>query len=230
MYIPDSTIIPSMCGRFALSKSREELQSEFPDIDVPAQYAPRYNIAPSQPVAAIANIKGVATLTHFLWGLVPSWSKGPNSKYSMINARAETITEKPSFKNAFKRRRCLIPTNGFYEWQRIGKQKQPMFIGLNSERCFTMGGIWETWTGEGGEQLNSVAIVTTAPNELMAPIHNRMPVIVAPRDRDTWLFSNEMQLPGVFPLLGPYPAAAMQARPVSTYVNSPFNEGPMCLE
>lgn len=218
-----------MCGRFTLAASGETLAEAF-NLDETPAVAPRYNIAPTQPVAAVrlSPDSGKRELTFFHWGLIPSWSKDPQIGSRLINARAETVTEKPSFRTAFKRRRCLIPATGFYEWQRLGNRKQPMFVQAREGEVFAFAGLWETWHNGDGSEIVSCTILTTEPNELMRGIHNRMPVIIEPADYTMWLD------PGPDPedalhLLRPYPADQMNAWPVSTFVNNPRNEGPECI-
>lgn len=219
-----------MCGRFALDDDGESLQAEFRLPDTPYIVA-RYNIAPTQPVAAVGLSKsGQRGLTHFHWGLIPSWSKDTKMAGRMINARAETVAEKPAFRAAFKRRRCVIPMTGFYEWQKQpdGK-KQPVYIQPNDGRkFFGMAGLWENWQSDDGSEIKSCTILTTEPNELMADVHNRMPVILDPADFDTWMDS-QASLPAVHSLMTQYPAEKMTYYPVSTYVNSVRNEGPQCI-
>lgn len=225
-----------MCGRFALMTPTEMLVKLF---DVPETAVeslppsvPRYNIAPTQPVAAIRlNENGERDFTFFHWGLIPSWSKDIQIGSRMINARSETVTEKPSFRNAFKRRRCLIPADGFYEWQKQADGKQPMFIrpSEGAERPFALAGLWEFWSDPDGGTIQSCTILTTSPNELMAPIHNRMPVIIEPEDYDLWLNPESDPEQGLH-LLRPYPAEKMVAYPVSTLVNNPRNDAAQCIQ
>lgn len=225
-----------MCGRFALMTPTEALVKLF---DVPETAVatlppavPRYNIAPTQPIAAIRlNENGERDFTFFHWGLIPSWSKDIKIGSRMINARSETVTEKPSFRNAFKRRRCLIPADGFYEWQKQADGKQPMFIRPvdGAERPFALAGLWEFWSDPDGGTIQSCTILTTTPNELMATIHNRMPVIVEPEDFDLWLNPEPDPEQGLH-VLRPYPAEKMVAYPVSTLVNNPRNDAPQCIQ
>jgi putative SOS response-associated peptidase YedK len=200
-------------------------------LELAGELPPRYNIAPSQPVAAIrAGGSGARELTLLQWGLIPSWAKEPAIGSRMINARAETAAEKPSFRAAMKRRRCLIPASGFYEWTRVGAAKQPFFVRMKGGRPFALAGLWEQWCGEDGSELETCAILTTSPNELAAKIHPRMPVIIAPGDYGRWMDpANEK--PGTLePLLRPYPAGEMEAHPVSRHVNNPRNDDPACIE
>lgn len=220
-----------MCGRFALFTTGSELAQHF---GVPVSQSPvltpRYNVAPTQPVTAVRlnQDTGARALTFLTWGLIPSWAKDPGIGSRMINARSETVTEKPSFRAAFKRRRCLIAADGFYEWQRRGDRKQPLFIRAADEQMLGLAGLWEFWQSPDGSAIESCTILTTTPNELMQPIHNRMPVIVAPEDYSMWLD------PGPRPedalhLLRPYPSDKLTAYPVSTVVNNPRNDVPECV-
>jgi putative SOS response-associated peptidase YedK len=224
-----------MCGRFALISPGETLIEQFEvsptTAAVSAFPTPRYNIAPTQPVVAVrlSPDTGERELTLFRWGLIPFWNKDVKIGSRLINARSETITEKPSFRAAFKRRRCLIPADGFYEWQRQGNRKQPVYVHARDDTPFALAGLWETWHAADGSVVDSCTILTTEPNELMEPIHNRMPVILEPPDYGLWLS------PGSSPnvalhLLRPYPAAKMAAYPVSTLVNNPRNDSPQCIE
>lgn len=222
-----------MCGRYTLIRLQDILE-KFPWIEhLPPGIVPRYNIAPTQPLLAIANDKP-DEFTHLAWGLVPSWAKDPSIGNRMINARAETIAEKPAFRNALKRRRCLLPADGFYEWKAEpgSKRKTPMRIRLKDGKPFAFAGLWEQWHDPAGtgSELRTCTILTTAPNELMARIHDRMPVIVPPDRYRDWLAPGEADPENLREFLGAYPAAEMQAEPVSTFVNSPKNEGPGCVE
>jgi putative SOS response-associated peptidase YedK len=220
-----------MCGRFTLTADPEQLQQIFPWLNIPVEYSPRYNIAPTQPVAVIPN-DGKNTLNFFVWGLIPSWAKDPAMGSRMINARAETLAEKPAFRAAFRRRRCLIPASGFYEWKTIPGQKSklPMYIQLRSANPFALAGLWETWNGPDGSQILSCTIITTEPNALMQEIHNRMPVILPEAAYNTWLSGEDGDMQKLAALLQPYPADEMTAWPISTLVNSPANDWPACIE
>ena len=172
-----------MCGRFTLTIDPAHLQAAFPWAVIPNDLAPRYNIAPSQPVAVIPNT-GDNTLSMYKWGLIPSWSKDPSIGERMINARSETLAEKPSFRNAYRRRRCLILADGFFEWKQSPgmKSKQPIYIRLIDARPFAFAGLWEIWSAPDGSELRTCTIITTQPNSLLESIHNRMPVILNPED------------------------------------------------
>jgi putative SOS response-associated peptidase YedK len=220
-----------MCGRFTLTVDAESIQMFFPWLkDIPPQIVPRYNIAPTQPIAVVPHSEPGA-ITHMVWGLIPFWAKDPKIGSRMINARAETLAEKPSFKNAFKRRRCLILADGFYEWvkQPGEKAKTPYFIHLENGNPFAFAGLWEEWQSPEGSQLQSATIITTEPNDLVAPLHNRMPVIL-PEDRyRDWLTPEEINPADLQPLLKPYPSDGMEAYPVSKLVNSPANDRPEAI-
>lgn len=217
-----------MCGRFTLTQSAETIAEAF-QLDQVPKFVPGYNIAPTQPVPAIqADQQGERSFNYLYWGLIPSWSKDPSIGAKMINARAETVTEKPSFRTAFKRRRCLIVADGFYEWQRTGGKKQPYYFQLNDHQVFGFAGLWEHWHSPEGDELQSCTILTTEANAAMRSIHDRMPVILQPQDYDLWLDPTVQTSERLLPLLQPYPAE-MQHYPVSTQVNSPQNDSPDCI-
>ena len=220
-----------MCGRFTLVADPNDLREAFPWVNIPEGINPRYNVAPSQPVAVIPN-DGKNRLDFYTWGLIPSWAKDPAIGNRMINARAETLIEKPSFRTAFRRRRCLIPADGFFEWkvEPGRKTKTPMYIRLKSGKPFALAGLWERWDSPDGSTIFSCTIITTQPNELMQVIHNRMPVILPPQAYSLWLDPAEPPLPKLTELLQPYPAAEMTSYPVSTIVNSPDNDLPATIE
>ena len=220
-----------MCGRFSQTASPEIIAEQFQVTDFPL-FPPRYNIAPSQPIAVIRIEPDTTTrrLVQLRWGLIPSWAKDPKIGNQCINAKAETVAEKPSFRSAFKKRRCLVVATGFYEWQVQGRTKQPMWIGLRSKRPFAFAGLWEHWKPAEGESLETCTIITTEPNELMQPIHNRMPVILAPASYDQWLDPTFQQAEPLKALLRPYPSDELTAYPVSTLVNNPRHDAPQCLE
>jgi putative SOS response-associated peptidase YedK len=219
-----------MCGRFTLAVDPADLQEAFPQFSFPAQFAPRYNIAPTQPVLAIPN-DGKNHADFFSWGLIPMWAKDPSIGARMINARAETLAEKPAFRGALKYKRCIIPTSGFYEWKTVAGQKIkiPHFIYLKSSRPFALAGLWDEWISPEGSQIRSCTIITTEPNELMSTLHNRMPVILHPIDYAAWLDPAARKADELAPLLRPFPAEEMAAHPVSTLVNSPVNDRAECI-
>lgn len=224
-----------MCGRYTLLISPEYLLSLFeigalpPDMPPPAA---RYNIAPTQPILIVraSNRPGEREVAHVVWGLIPPWSKDPSIGSRMINARSETAAEKPSFRNSLRRRRCLIPATGFYEWRKnSGGTKQPYVMHREDGSPFAMAGIWETWRGPGDGEVESAAILTTGPNSLMSSIHDRMPVIVDPKDFPLWLDPRVDNTAKVQHLLRPAPDGLLQATPVSMQVNNPRNDGPDCI-
>lgn len=221
-----------MCGRFTQRSKLNLLLQQFSlqDADwLPTD--PRYNIAPSQEVVAVrTDSAGNREAAQLRWGLIPSWADDPKIGYRMINARAETVASKPSFRTAFKRRRCLIPADGFYEWKKEGKAKQPYLIELDDGELFAFAGLWEGWGGDDRPNIESCTIITTEANELMSELHHRMPVILSPDDYQQWLDPANDDYDGLEKLLDPYPADQMQYRPVSRTVNNARNEGPDCIE
>jgi putative SOS response-associated peptidase YedK len=219
-----------MCGRYTLVRIAD-LTEIFPWVNDDLPEAPaRYNIAPTQPILAIANDKP-DKYDFFFWGLVPPWAKDTSIGARMINARGETVGTLPAFRNAYRRRRCLIPADGFYEWKKSpdSKKKTPMHIRMRSGKPFAFGGLWETWTSPDGSQLRSCTIVTTKPNALMATMHNRMPVIIPPVSYQEWLDRGERPPGELDKLLVPYRDGELEATPVSTFVNSAKNDGPGCV-
>lgn len=218
-----------MCGRYTLNAELPAIQLAFNLDSVPDVYMPRYNIAPTQPVAVITN-ENPKELTFHKWGLIPSWSKDPKMGSRMINARAETVDEKPAFRSAFKRRRCLIPATGFYEWTPQNGRKVPMYLHLQDHALFAFAGLWEIWHSPEGDEIRSCTILTTSPNELIKPLHNRMAVILPPEDYEAWLSPDEMPAEALKPLLRAYPSDAMEVYEVSTLVNSPANDSAELIE
>ncbi|MCC6190869.1 MAG: SOS response-associated peptidase [Anaerolineales bacterium] len=215
-----------MCGRFTLTVDPEELQKQFGLAQPPpAGLAPRYNIAPSQAVAVVAN-EPERKLEFFQWGLIPSWAKDPKIGNKLINARAETLAEKPAFRAALKRRRCLVVADGFYEWKKLDGRKQPMYIHLKDGRPFAFAGLWEVWRSPQDELFKTCTIITTEPNALLEGIHNRMPAILPPESYDLWLAPGDQAADAVLPLLRPYNPADMRAVAVSSRVNSPTTDSP----
>jgi putative SOS response-associated peptidase YedK len=219
-----------MCGRFTLFEADKILSKEFGVSSVPP-LSPRYNIAPSQPVTAIRAMPTASgrEIAFLRWGLIPSWSKDPAIGNRLINARAETAGEKPSFRNAFRRHRCLIPTNGFYEWQRLERGKQPYFVRMHDERLFAFAGLWDRWESPDEDVIETCTILTTAANTVLAPIHDRMPVILPPGEYDRWLDPTLKNLDSLSPLLVPFPPEEMLAFPVSPRVNTPSTDDEGCI-
>jgi len=197
-------------------------------------FTPRFNIAPTQPVAVVRCSPGESNpdreLVWLRWGLIPSWAKDPAIGSRMINARAETAAQKPAYRAAFRRRRCLVVADGFYEWERTGRPRQPHFIRMQDDQPFAFAGLWESWQGPDDGPIESCTLLTTEPNELVEPIHNRMPVILPPDDYDQWLDPSVQRPEPLAPLLRPFPSDQMIAYPVSTYVNSPTRDDPRCIE
>ena len=221
-----------MCGRFAFFSPHEAVSRLFGVPDAPA-VEPRYNIAPTQSVAAVREAGEPAgrELAMLYWGLVPSWAKERSIGARMINARAETLAEKPSFRVGFRRRRCLVLADGYYEWQRSGGRKQPFFIRLASGEPFAMAAIWERWTDRvSGEALESCAIVTTAAAASVAQIHDRMPVILPPASHPQWLDTRSQAVETLEPLLQPCHAPLLTSHPVSLRVNNARNQGADLIE
>lgn len=220
-----------MCGRFSFTQSEETIAEVFHLDEVP-QVTPRYNLAPTQAVPTIL-ITSEAQKRQFKmlrWGLIPGWAKDPKMGARMINAKAETVSEKPAFRSAFKKRRCLVLADGFYEWQEQNGKKQPFYFRLQKGNPFAFAGLWESWEDPEGETIESCTIITGEANDIVRPIHDRMPVILAPNDYDRWL-DPEVQKPELLkPLLQPYPSEEMMAYPVSPKVNSPKNDNPECIQ
>ena len=264
-----------MCGRFTLRAASSVVAEHFALFELPP-FTPRFNIAPTQPVPVIRLAPGTVPvfagtmrsmvaktglspsdderrsaprreLVFLRWGLIPAWAKDPSIGNRMINARAETVAEKPAFRTALRKRRCLLAADGFYEWQAGGRRKQPYFIRLRDDRPFAFAGLWEMWeerrgdgTGTGPNlaadsgpvpvrSIESCTLLTTGPNDLMRPIHDRMPAILAPDDYAAWLDPAVQEPTQLLPLLRPYPSEAMVAYPVGTLVNSPANDVPECV-
>jgi putative SOS response-associated peptidase YedK len=219
-----------MCGRFVLRASPQNLQTLFNLEEAPIT-APRYNIAPTQPVLAVrANPHGGLRETTYLnWGLIPFWAKDPKIGSRMINARSETAAEKPSFRAAFKYRRCIVPVDGFFEWRKEGGGKQPYLIGLDSGEVFGIAGLWEHWEQE-GSVIESCTLLTTDANEFLAPLHHRMPVILDPQDYDEWLDPSVQKGDTLLHLMRPFSNEQMRAVAVSRIVNNPRNDEPGCVE
>lgn len=236
-----------MCARYTLKTSATVLAELF-DLDEVPDLAPRYNIAPTQAVPGVVERGGRRELRMFRWGLIPSWAKDMSIGQKLINARAETLAEKPSFRSAFKRRRCLLPADGFFEWTEVdpaqpdpnlglaGRSlpsakpyKQPFHIRLRSGEPFAFAGLFEVWDTPEAGPLETCAIITTEPNELLGKVHNRMPAILAREDYGPWL-NNEAQSPDpLLPLLAPYPADPMEMVPVTRLMSNPRFDDPVCV-
>ena len=220
-----------MCGRYTLTAPSESLAEMLPRLEITDGISPRYNIAPTQEVAVVPN-NGEKRMQYFRWGLIPSWAKDPKIGNRMINARSETLAEKPSFRTAYKRRRCLVLADGYYEWRGEGDggPKTPYYIRMESEKPFAFAGLWESWRQAGEDaSLQSCTIITCPPNEMLERIHHRMPVILEEEEYDVWLNPAEQAPAELNHLLKPYPAEEMTTYAVSRLVNQPKNDSPECI-
>jgi putative SOS response-associated peptidase YedK len=219
-----------MCGRFTLTKPIPVLAELFLFPETTHQ-DPRYNIAPTQAVAAVRALGGPERreLAFLRWGLIPSWANDPAIGHRLINARAETAAQKPAFRSAFRQRRCLVLADGFYEWQRLGSKKQPYYFRMRDGQPFAFAGLWERWE-DAGKALETCTLLTTEANELLRPIHERMPVILEPSSYNRWLDPACQQVDLLQPLLRPNRSEDMIGYPVSPLVNNPRNENPKCVE
>lgn len=216
-----------MCGRYTLATNGEDLAEQF-GIDGLSDWLPRYNIAPSQAVPVLTRVD-LETHTNLMhWGLVPSWAKDKKLGSKMINARAETVSDKPAFRAAYRKRRCLVLADGYYEWVKRGGTKQPVYMRHESGRAFGFAGLWETWRHEDNSTYTSCTIITCASNEQLAPLHHRMPVIIDPKEHINWL-DQKSTASTISRLLKPSPNGMLTTTPVSTFVNSPAHEGPDCV-
>ena len=213
-----------MCGRYSQTQMLSKLAERFAVKRVPEDIKPRYNIAPTQHAPVIVHL-GERSLEQYRWGLIPSWAKDPSIGYKMINARGETVNQKPSFRRPFQRSRCLAISDGFYEWKKEGKIKTPMRIALKSREPFAFAGLWDCWIDPEGKEVKSFSIVTTAANAVLKPIHDRMPVILREEDEAIWL-DPEVKADLLMKLIVPYPEEAMEAYAVSSVVNSARNDHP----
>lgn len=219
-----------MCGRFTLAKPLQEIEELVGEIKNDVPLAPRYNIAPAQPILTVLN-REPRFLTFTQWGLVPRWAKDPTMATRMINARAETIAEKPAFRSSFKHNRCLILADGFFEWRKVAgqKDKTPMYIRLASGEPFAFAGIYADWQGPDGSEITTSAIITTSPNELVSKIHNRMPVILSRKHFEAWMDPALEKPDRRGPILRPFPASEMEAYEVSRKVNKVTHDAPDCI-
>jgi putative SOS response-associated peptidase YedK len=212
-----------MCGRYTLTMTPDEMKRLFRYPETP-NFPPRYNIAPTQPVAVVIGEHGERHFRLMRWGLIPGWVKDPASFTLLLNARAETAAEKPAFRAAMRHRRCLVPTSGFYEWRREGKVKQPFFLRPRQGVPIAFAGLWETWMGADGSEVDTAAILTTAANRLVAPIHDRMPAVIREPDFDEWLDTDNRRPADVARLLAPADDDLFEAIPVSSRVNAVRND------
>ena len=221
-----------MCGRFTATFEFSDIRVRWNlDCDLP-QYTPRFNVAPetSPNIPVIIRQKGGNECRLMHWGLIPHWASDPSIGNRMINARAETLTELPSFKLLVDRHRCIIPADGFYEWRKEGKRKIPMWVHLKTKEPFGLAGLWDVWRKPDGGKVETFTIITTEPNELIEPIHNRMPVILRPEDEENWLDVSRTSFAKARSLLKPYPEDLMDTHDVSLIVNSAKYDGPECIQ
>lgn len=218
-----------MCGRFAMACNLSDITEAFEIQEITCEQKPNYNIAPGTKVATVI-YNETNRLVPLKWGLVPAWSKDPSIGNRLINARAETVKEKPSFKNAFKQRRCLIAATGFYEWRKDIHGTTPFYIGLRTDEPFGFAGLYEIWQSPDGNELNTCTVITTQANELIKPIHDRMPVIIQHHEHTQWLDPSIRDTQALLSLLKPYPPEKMKVHRVSTLVNSPLNNSADCIK
>lgn len=216
-----------MCGRFTLKTPSSEIAAQLGGIAIPGGVLPRFCIAPSQKCLVVRETTGERTSALLTWGLRPSWMKPGARMPDPINARSETIAEKPMFRSAYRKRRCLVPADGFYEWSRSGKAKIPWYFRFADDSVFTFAGIWEHW-GEGDVAIETFALVTTEANDILRPIHDRSPVIIAPVNRDEWL-DEHASLDRITGLLTPFPSESLAAHEVSRRVNNPRFDNSECI-
>ncbi len=220
-----------MCGRYTLIATLDELMFRYlAEQPMSLDFAPRYNAAPGQPLMAVIHDGKKNRLGELRWGLIPSWAKDGKAAGGIINARAETLLDKPSFQNLIARKRCIVPADGFYEWRRTGAKKQPMRIVLKNRSLFSMAALYDIWISPEGRKISTCAIITTAPNRLMAEIHDRMPAILRPEDEAVWLDRNNRDAVELQKLLKPYAAEEMIAYPVSSKVGNVRNDSAELIE
>jgi putative SOS response-associated peptidase YedK len=212
-----------MCSRYTITSAPDVFRALFGYPEQP-DFPPRYNIVPTQPIPIVRLLEGERHFALVRWGLIPSWVKDPNNFALLQNARGETVIDKPAFRNAMKRRRCLIPADGFYEWRSVGGRKQPYYIRAKSGAPLAFAGLWETWEGPNGEEVDTATIITTAANRTLSAVHDRMPVIVPPEAFDLWLDCANVDAVTASALIRPAPEDLLEAYPVSTAVNRPTND------
>ena len=220
----------SMCGRYRLSRRKQIIEEHFDSVSGEEDWSPRYNVAPTQPVPIIRQHpkEPRRELSLVRWGLIPSWAKDASGAAGMINARSETAATKPAFRDALKSRRCIIPADGFFEWSRAGKTKQPYCFEVNDGELFAFAGLWERWKDPSGNWIKSCSILTTTPNAVTSAVHDRMPVILNPDDYDLWLDPGFVDLTAVSELLKPFDARLMRCYPVSARINQSANDDAEC--
>jgi putative SOS response-associated peptidase YedK len=219
-----------MCGRYRLSRRKQVVEEYFDTASDEEDWTPRYNIAPTQPVVTIRQAGATPILSTMKWGLMPSWATDISTGSPLINARSETILEKPALRESFRMRRCLIPADGFYEWKKTGKERHPFHFAMKDNSLFAFAGIWDRWKSRSGQMLESCSILTTVPNELMDGVHNRMPVILPAQHYQAWLTAPAAEAKRITELLVPFDAGVMHRYPVSSFVNKTENDQPECAE
>jgi len=219
-----------MCGRYKLSRRKQVVEEYFDTVSGEEDWVPRYNIAPTQPIPVIHQHprEPVLELSLMRWGLIPSWAKDASGAARMINARSETAATKPAFRDALKSRRCLIPADGFYEWAKTGKTKQPYCFEINDGQLFAFAGIWDRWRDPSGQWVKSCSILTTTPNAVTSPVHDRMPVILDPDAYELWLDPGLTKVAAASDLLKPYDARLMRCYPISARINHVANDDEEC--
>jgi putative SOS response-associated peptidase YedK len=218
-----------MCGRYCISSAPEAVRRLFRYLEQP-NFPPRYNVSPTQPVPIVRMVEGQRHFALVRWGLIPSWVKNPKDFTLLINARGESVNDKPAFRAAMKRRRCLFPADGFYEWKTEGGRKRPYFARLKAGEPLAFAGLWESWTGPNGEEMETAAIVTTQANRELAQIHHRAPVIVPPQAFDFWLDTEKVDAKTAAAAIGPAPNGSMQVYEISPSVNRVANDSPALIE
>lgn len=216
-----------MCGRYRLS-AVERIEERF-EAEHSAELRPRYNIAPSQAVPIVRQEDGRRTISRVRWGLVPFWAKDVSIGYKMINARSETVLQKPAFRDCLAKRRCLIPADGFYEWMKVGARKQPFYFGMKDDSLFAFAGLWDRWQPSDGGTVESCTILTTSANSLVADLHDRMPVILPREHYKAWLAAPPSEASKLVDFLVPFDPGLMRRYEVSSLVNSPQNDSPDCI-
>ena len=219
-----------MCGRYRLSRRKQIIEEQFDTADWQDDWNPRYNIAPTQPVPVIRQHpkEPILQISTMRWGLVPYWAKDPSITTGTINAKSETAATKPAFRDPLKFRRCLIPADGFYEWQRRGNSKQPFCFEVNNGGLFAFAGLWDGWKDSSGRWVKTCSILTITPNAVASAIHDRMPVILDPNSYDLWLDPGMQNVAAISDLLQPYDARLMRCYPVSAWINHVANDDEEC--
>ena len=218
-----------MCGRYAITTAPEAIRRLFGYLEQP-NFPPRYNVAPTQPIPIVRMVDGARQYALVRWGLIPAWVKDPRGFSLLVNARGESVLDKPAFRNAMKRRRCLIPADGFYEWKNEGKFRRPFYIRPRTGEPMALAGLWETWTGPNGEEMDTAVIVTTQANRMLSALHDRMPVVVPPEAFDFWLDCDNVDATSATALMMPAPDNALEMHEVSAAVNKAANDTPELIE